>query len=121
MGKIRSLRQFAPVDAAAICAFAVIGLLSHRGTVGAGGLAEDALPLLAGWFCAAVAFGAYRRGGARLVATWLVGIPLGVALRAVVLDRDIAPTFLVVTLVFVGAWVLAARLVARATGSLRRG
>ena len=97
-------------DAAAIVTFAAIGQLSHHGGVSAAGFARDALPLLAGWFAAAALFGLYRGGGRRaLLATWAVGVTLGVVVRALVLGR--APdggeaAFLVVTLAFTLLFVL---------------
>lgn len=97
-------------DAAAIATFAVIGIVSHTGRVSLAALAEDAVPLLAGWFAAALAFRLYARRTTRaLVSTWAVGIPLGVAVRAAALGRLDEPrqfaflaTTLVLTLAFVG-------------------
>ena len=81
----------------AIAAFATIGQLSHDHHVSAGGYAADALPLLAGWWAAAFAT-------QRFVPTWLAGVTVGVAIRAVVLGHYHwnQLTFLLVALVFVG-------------------
>ena len=102
-------------DAAALVLFSVVGLLSHDGAVSASGLARDALPLLAGWFAAALLFRTYRRRSARaLLLTWIVGVPLGVALRAVVLGRALEgreAAFLAVALTFTLVFVLALRVV----------
>jgi hypothetical protein len=92
------------VDAAMLVLFACIGLLAHDGSVPPGRLAEDALPLVAGWFAAALALRAYARpGGGRFLAAWAAGIPLGVAARAVLLDRPLdagEAAFLATSLVF---------------------
>ena len=100
-------------DAAALLLFAVVGLLSHEGGLSAAGLARDALPLLAGWFAAALLLRTYRRRSLRtLVLAWAVGVPVGVGLRALVLGR--APdgrqaAFLGVALAFTLLFVLALR------------
>jgi hypothetical protein len=101
-------------DAIAILAFATIGQLSHHGRVSATGYAEDALPLLAGWFAAFWAF----RG--RFVPTWLVGVTLGVLVRAAVLSHWYAKelAFWLVALAFVGLLALAMREASRT--ALRR-
>ena len=96
-------------DALAIAVFATIGQLSHHGHVSATGYAEDALPLLAGWFAAAWLF-RYA-----FVPTWLGGVTVGVALRMVLLShyRGDEAAFWLVTLVVVGALALATRVAAR--------
>jgi Protein of unknown function (DUF3054) len=109
----RPARVLALVDAAALILFSVVGLLSHDGGVSAAGLARDALPLLAGWFAAALVFRTYRRPSLRtLLLTWAVGIPIGVALRALVLGRAFdgrEAAFLGVALTFTLVFVLALR------------
>jgi hypothetical protein len=111
---VRALRPLA--DAAAILVFALVGMASHH-RLGAGGLLRDALPLLGGWFAAAAAFRLYRRGGTRrLLATWVVGVPLGVLVRALALGRALdrhEAAFLATTLVFTLLFVLAGRLALR--------
>ena len=100
-------------DAAALVLFSVVGLLSHDGAVSASGLARDALPLLAGWFAAALVFRTYRRRSVRaLLLAWIVGVPLGVALRAVVLGRALEgreAAFLAVALTFTLLFVVGLR------------
>ncbi len=117
----RPPRRLAFADGAALALFSVVGLLSHDGTVSAAGLARDALPLLAGWFAAALLFRTYRRRSVRtLLLAWIVGVPLGVALRAVVLGRALEgreAAFLAVALTFTLVFVLALRVV---LGLLRR-
>jgi Protein of unknown function (DUF3054) len=106
-------------DAAALVVFAVVGLLSHHGTVTAAGLAHDALPLLAGWFAAALVFRLYTRPSVtRLVATWACGVTAGVLLRALVLGRTLngrEAAFLGVALAFTLLFVVALRLAVAAT------
>ena len=104
-------RVLALTDAVAILLFATIGLISHDKGLSAGGYARDWLPLLAGWYGAALLFHLYSRPRLRaLLETWLVGITTGVLLRALVLGRSLngkEAAFLVVSLVmsliFVGA------------------
>ena len=69
-------------DALGIVTFATVGLLSHDHALSMTGYARDALPLLGGWFAAALVFGAYRSPlDADAAATWIVGVPLGVLIR----------------------------------------
>jgi DUF3054 family protein len=103
-------------DATAIVLFGAIGQLSHHGGVSLAGFAHDALPILGGWFAAAVAFGLYARGGRRaFVLTWLAGVTAGVAVRALVLGRPAngrEAAFLVTSLVFTLLLVLGCRALA---------
>ena len=103
----------AAADALAILAFTTVGVVSHREALPPSALAEDALPLLGGWFAAALAFRLYGRPSRRaLVLTWAVGIPVGVLARAAALGRLDEPrqlAFLVTTLVLSLLFVLAAR------------
>jgi hypothetical protein len=111
----RPPRVLALADGAALVLFSVVGLLSHDGTVSAAGLARDALPLLAGWFAAALLFRTYRRRSVRtLLLTWIVGVPLGVAVRALALGRAFdgrEAAFLGVALTFTLVFVVALRVV----------
>ena len=104
-------------DTLAILVFVTIGLLSHHGDVTVHGYARDALPFLGCWFAAALLFRLYSRPGSwRLAATWAVGVPAAVLVRALVLGRHLGgkeAAFLVVSLVTVGVLVLAGRLVLR--------
>ncbi len=107
-------RRLLPVaDALAIVAFATVGLLSHDHALSLSGYARDALPLLAGWFAAALVVGTYRRPSRRtLLAAWAIGIPLGVLGRALVLGRSLDGdqlVFLAITLAFTLLFVLAFR------------
>ena len=109
----RPPRVLALSDTAALVLFTVFGLLSHDGAVSAAGLARDALPLLVGWFAAALLFRTYRARSVRtLLLAWIVGVPLGVALRALVLGRALEgrqAAFLAVALTFTLLFVLGLR------------
>jgi hypothetical protein len=100
-------------DAVGILVFATVGLLSHDHALSLSGYARDALPLLAGWFAAALAFGAYRAPSTRtLLSTWIVGVPLGWLIRALVLGRDFDGgqfVFLGIALAFTLLFVVACR------------
>jgi hypothetical protein len=105
---------FAITDALAILVFVTIGLLSHHGGVSVAGYARDALPFLGCWFGAALLFRLYSRPEWwRLAATWAVGVPAAVLVRALVLGRHLGGSeaaFLAVSLVTIGVLVLVFRL-----------
>jgi hypothetical protein len=109
------VRHAALADALALLAFVTVGLVSHAHALTLTGYARDLLPLLAGWFAAAALFGVYRGGGrVALLATWLVGVALGVEIRALALGRSPdgkQAAFLGVALAFTGVFVLAFRAV----------
>lgn len=70
---------------------------------------RDALCILGGWFAAAAAFRLYGRGGvARFAATWLVGVSVGVWVRAAVVGH-LPGAFYGVALGFTLLFVLVAR------------
>jgi hypothetical protein len=119
------LAAIAASDAVAIVAFVTVGLASHEHGVSVTGYAQDALPILGAWFGVALLLGTYRVGGwQRLLATWAIGVPLGVLVRALVLGRSLDDdqlAFLGVALAFSLLFVLALRsglqvLRARASG-----
>ena len=84
-----STRVLASGDALAFVLFAVIGLINHDEGITVGGLARNALPILAVWFVVAPFVGTYARPGfATMVATWAIAVPCGVAIRAVWLHRS---------------------------------
>ena len=101
-------------DAVAILVFVTIGLLSHDHGLHATGYARDALPFLGCWFAAALGFRLYTRPSiGRLAATWAVGVPAAVLVRALALGRTLGgkeAAFLVVSLVTVAVLVTAGRL-----------
>jgi hypothetical protein len=96
--------------------FAIVGLLSHHASASA--FARDALPLLGGWFAAALMTRLYQRPSlARLLVTWAAGITAGVLVRALILGRHLdghQAAFLATSLVFTLLFVLALRAVVRA-------
>lgn len=102
------MTRFAVAGTVAIVVFATIGQLSHEGGVSVGGYAADVLPVLGCWLAAAW-------WTKRFVPTWLLGVTAGVALRMVILGhyrwRELS--FLVVSLVFVGAVAFAVTVVWR--------
>ena len=99
-------------DAIALALFAVIGLATHDEGVTAGGVARNALPILAAWFVVAAFAGTYARPGLRtMLVTWVIAVPVGVAIRAIVLNRPADGSQIVfgvvtmtVTLVLLLAW-----------------
>jgi len=106
-------------DAAVFLAFAAIGRRSHGEAAGLGALVEvaaTAAPFLVAWFAVAPWLGAFRQdsvaspaGALRLAAlAWLCALPLGGALRALVVGRLSPPSFYVVTflavLLLLGGW-----------------
>jgi hypothetical protein len=100
-------------DTVAIVLFVTIGLLSHHKGLSATGYMRDALPLLAGWFGAALFFGLYRQPTlVKLLATWIIGVALGVGIRALALGElgeGKQAVFLGVALAFTLLFVLALR------------
>jgi hypothetical protein len=109
----RSTVALACADFAAIVVFVTIGLFVHHGGVSASGYARDTLTLGGGWFAAAAIFHPYRsRQLRRLAATWAVGIPAGVLVRALILGRALNShegAFLCVCLATIGLFVLLVR------------
>jgi hypothetical protein len=106
-------------DTLAFLLFAAIGRLSHGQASGLDTLlhvAGTATPFAAGWFAVAPFLGAFRpalvaRPGpflARTALAWLVAWPLGLLLRAIVLQRAIPLSFALVTfasvLVILAGW-----------------
>jgi hypothetical protein len=114
-------RLAAVSDASAIVVFAVIGLLSHHASLSV--FARDALPLLGGWFAAALATGLYVQPSVpRLLVTWAAGITAGVLVRALILGRDLdgdQAAFLAVSLVFTLLFVVVLRTATAAVTRLR--
>ena len=109
----RPAKWLIAADAAAIIVFVTIGLISHHKGLGPRGYARDALPILGGWFGAAVVFRTYRaHRTTRVLATWLVGVSAGVIVRALILGHALngdEAEFLGITLAFVLLFVYVAR------------
>ncbi len=108
-------------DAIAIALFAVIGLATHDEGITAGGVARNALPILAAWFVVAAFAGTYSRPGLRtMLITWAIAVPVGVAIRAIVLSRPadgsqivFAIVTMTVTLMLLLGWRSIAAMVSR--------
>jgi hypothetical protein len=95
------------VDAGALTAFVVIGVLTHGSSFGA--FARDLLLFLGCWFAVAVAVRLYtRRSRRRLLATWLIGITAAVLIRAAIVGHW-AGDFYGVALAFTALFVFVAR------------
>ena len=117
----RWARTTPAVDATAFLIFAIVGMLSHDGTVFIRGFVRDALPLWVGWFAVALAVGLYRRPTrGRLLAAWAVGVPLGVLIRGIALGRHLDGSqlaFLITTMIFTGLMIVLLRWLARRVGA----
>jgi hypothetical protein len=80
--------------------------------VSATAFVRDALCLVAAWFAVAAAVRLYPRfAWWRLAATWLIGISVGVLVRAAIVGH-LAVDFWAVALAFTALFVLAGRLLA---------
>jgi hypothetical protein len=78
-------RTAAAVDAAALAAFVVVGVIQHDEGLALAGLLRTAVPLLVAWFAVALVVGTYRRPGwATLALTWAIAVPLGLVTRSVI-------------------------------------
>ena len=134
MATVRTARHVSPIalavgDAAVLILWSILGLAHHTEGITFGGILRNSGPIMLGWFAAALVLKTYTHPGlVRFLATWALGISLGVALRSLFLGRAWnADEFafygvtLAVTLVLLSIWrglVLAwTRLPARATGS----
>jgi hypothetical protein len=103
-------------DAAALLVFTVLGRRFHNMALGTEEILRTAVPLWLAWFAVAGALGTYRRpAAARFLLTWLVAVPVGLALRQLWLGRPFGPGFpifvgvaLGLTLVCLLAWRLVA-------------
>ena len=110
-------------DAALIVGFATLGRRSHEEGVSVAGVAEVAAPFLIalgiGWMASRAWRAPLSPSTGAIV--WAVTAGGGLALRSVVFDRGIAPGFIVVALVVLGAllmgWRAAVRLAPRRRAS----
>jgi hypothetical protein len=79
-----SPRATATVDAVAIVAFVVVGVVQHGGLAW-NGIARTGIPLLAAWFLVSLALGTYRRiGWVTMLITWALAMPIGLLARSVI-------------------------------------
>ena len=102
-------------DACCVLAFVVIGRASHSDGETLVGVASTAWPFLAGLACGELAARAWRQPLALVpsgVGAWLGTVVVGQGLR-VLAGQGTAPAFIVVSLVFVGLFLLGWRLAAR--------
>lgn len=113
----------AAVDAAALIAFVVVGVLQHGAGLSLAALARTGAPLLASWFLVSPVVGTYRRPGwVTAVLTWAVAVPLGLVLRSAIRGgpwgRGLV-TFGAVALAFTLVFVLGGRLLLTGWGIVR--
>ena len=102
-------------DACCVLAFVGIGRASHSDGETLAGIASTAWPFLAGLACGELAARAWRQPLALVpsgVGAWLGAVVVGQGLR-VLAGQGTAPAFIVVSLVFVGLFLLGWRLAAR--------
>ena len=124
----RAARWLAWGDATSLIAFTLVGLRFHKIALTPYEVLQTAVPLLGAWFAAARLLGTYRRRGAAwFVLTWIIAVPLGLAIRQVWLGRPFGQSFLIflaaggtLTLAFLVFWRFVAFLAARVR-SLSRG
>ena len=103
------------VDLLLVGVFAVIGRLSHYGTLTAAGWWTTAWPFLAGTLLAWAVLAATRRTAAVIssgVVVWLSALVLGMALRHAS-GQGTATPFVVVATLVLGALLVLPRVVAR--------
>ena len=112
-------------DVVAFMLFTVVGRLEHEMSPFAPHFLETALPFTLAWLLVAAAFGLFRSGLAnrpwamtgRVTLAWAIACPIGLFVRACLLDRAVAYLFGAVTfgmmlmlpLLWRLAWVVAAR------------
>ena len=111
-------RSAALADAASILLFAALGRASHDEGSAVGGTLEVAAPFLIG---GAVGWAAARgwRAPTSLgtgAAAWAGALVVGMLLRNLAWDRGTAPSFVIVTAVFLGVLIFGWRLALRLRG-----
>jgi hypothetical protein len=102
-------------DACCVLVFVVIGRASHQHGESLAGVASTAWPFLAGLAVGELAARGWRRPLALVpagVAAWLGTVAVGQILR-VIADQGTAPAFVVVSLLFLGLFLLGWRVVAQ--------
>ncbi len=106
-------------DAIAILAFVLIGMLQHRTPFTLPDIGRTLVPFYIGWFGAGLLVGLYRAVPPRwaFVAVWVLGVLIGVVLRAWVFTGRgatllaISPTFVLFSLIFLGLFTGIPRLI----------
>jgi hypothetical protein len=95
-------------DCIVFLVFAIIGILNHKKELSPINLANDAIPLVLGWFLVAPLIGAFsrkktaepRKMALYTVLAWLPSLVLGMTFRGIAVDHQVPPTtFVVVTLI----------------------
>ena len=113
----------AAVDAVALVAFVVVGVLNHGEGFDLRALARTGLPLLGAWFAVALLLGTYRRPGwVTLGLTWLVAVPLGLIVRSLVRGGPWGHPLLVfggIAMAFTALFLVAGRLLVLAVTTVR--
>ncbi len=116
-------RAAAAMDAAALAAFVVVGVVQHDGP-NAAGIVRTGIPLLGAWFLVALVLGTYRRTGwPTCVLTWALGVPLGLLVRSIVRGGPWGRALLVfgeVALAFTLLFLIGGRVLLLVAGALRR-
>ena len=111
----RSLPALIVGDVVALLLFVVAGLANHRmNSNWLFNLLRISAPFLIGWFAVAPFTGAYTlpaKGAARAflrrsALNWLLGVGLGLALRATLFREGFVPTFAAVTTIVTGLFVM---------------
>ena len=99
--------------------FTMFGRMAHQQSLGFLAVSETAVPFVVGWLIAAVLVGAYKpeklqtySGAAQKAAlAWVIGVPLGLVIRALILQRWFHWSFVAITMVgtllFILAWRMA--------------
>jgi hypothetical protein len=103
------------LDAICLIIFVLAGRQSHGLDSGAGWFLEVLWPFALGWFAVAAVAGLYTassRRGRRLAATLVLGVALGLVIRAAATHRDTPAAFVVVAFGFITLTVVGWRLVA---------
>jgi hypothetical protein len=105
--------------------FSMLGRMAHQQSLELWAVSETTAPFVIGWLVAAVLVGALKpenlttiRGTLhKAVLAWLIGVPLGLLIRALILQRWFHWSFILITmvgtLVMIVAWRMAYTLLLR--------
>jgi len=106
-------------DLVVLYLFIMLGRLSHGESLNFLAVSEASAPFVVGWLIAVILVGAYKLekldtyGGAvqKTVLAWIIGMPLGFIIRALMLQRWFHWSFIAITmagtLLFLLVWRLA--------------
>jgi len=108
-------------DLLVLVVFVALGRRSHDEGSGLAGFLRVWWPFAVALVVATVASGTWRAPleWRRAIVAWLVTVALGMTLRIAVQGRELKPTFVIVTTVFVGAGMLGWRAVVRKLAARR--